>query len=114
MQVDNTEFLKLQESIGKELTCENCDCRFYVIGKRCHSSYYKVPLAENQSKPIDNTMFYNPYICRHFWWASSIALAYREAQFLKVFTCRNKNLRCTNIDTDWAPCYQCSKYEEIK
>ena len=114
MQVDNTEFLKLQGSIGKELTCENCDCKYYIIGRRCWVTY-KGTLSEGfSSDPIDISIFNNPYICRHFWGASSYALKYREDQFLKVFTCKNKTPKCTKRNTDWAPCYQCNNYEEIK
>lgn len=83
MQIDNTEFLQLQQEVGKELTCENCDCKFYVLGKRC-KALYRGTLNTISSEPIDYTMYINPYLCIHFWWASKYAFEFREKQWMKL------------------------------
>jgi hypothetical protein len=83
MQIDNTEFLQLQKEVSRELTCENCNCKFYVIGRRCNASYRELT-CNNSSVDIEHTIFKNPYLCMHFWWASEYAFNFREKQLWEL------------------------------
>lgn len=100
---DLTEFNLLQKYVGKELTCENSDCKYYALGRRCRAPF-KGTVGENNYSPIDYTVFINPYLCKNFWEGSSLAVKHREESFLKVFTCKNRSFECTQNNTNWAMC----------
>lgn len=107
---DRLHFKELQDITGIKLTCESCDCKYYVPVRKCKCNYSS---SQNNSSAdfLDTAVFDNPYLCTHFWSSSSIANTFREDICRRWFRCANFSDECTAKNTElWAMCFECDKY----